>query len=62
VGGGRRFSCTTRETLVADLRRILTPEYAANARDLGARMTKPSESVGRTADLLENFARKRCLA
>jgi UDP:flavonoid glycosyltransferase YjiC (YdhE family) len=61
VGAGRRFSSTTPETLVADLRRILTREYAANARDLGARMTKPSESVGRTADLLENFARTRCL-
>jgi UDP:flavonoid glycosyltransferase YjiC (YdhE family) len=62
VGAGRRFSSTTPETLVADLRRILTAEYAANARDLGARMTKPSESVGRTVDLLENFARTRCPA
>lgn len=56
VGAARRFSNTTQETLVADLRKILTPEYARNARDLAARMTKPAESVGCTADLLEKFA------
>src|SRR6478609_3748363 len=57
VGAARRFSSTTRELLVTDLRRILAPEYATRARELAASMSKPSESVGRTADLLENFAR-----
>jgi UDP:flavonoid glycosyltransferase YjiC (YdhE family) len=59
VGAARRFSATTRESLVADLRQILTPQYAAQARDIAARMTKPAESVAATADLVEDFARLR---
>nr|AAR23752.1 glycosyltransferase B [Mycobacterium avium subsp. hominissuis A5] [Mycobacterium avium] len=42
VGTARRFSATTSETLVADLRTILAPDYATRARDLAARMTKPA--------------------
>jgi UDP:flavonoid glycosyltransferase YjiC (YdhE family) len=59
VGTARRFSATTGESLVEDLRRILAPDYVARARELATRMTKPTESVGRTADLIENFARAR---
>ena len=59
VGTARRFSATTRESLVADLRRILAPQYVTRARELATRMTKPAESVANTADLLENFARLR---
>ncbi|MCA2322082.1 glycosyltransferase [Mycobacterium intracellulare] len=59
VGTHRRLSATTRESLVADLRRILTPEYAIRARDLAARMTTPAESVAKAADLAENFAGSR---
>jgi len=59
VGSGRRFSATTRESLVADLRRILTPQYVARAREIATQMTKPAESVANAADLLENFARLR---
>ncbi len=62
VGTARRFSNTTRETLVADLRRILDPEYATRARALATRMTKPAESVSTAADLVENFARAKHLA
>ena len=62
VGTGRRFSATTRESLVADLRRILAPQYATRARALGARMTKPAESVAKAADLVESFARSRRFA
>jgi UDP:flavonoid glycosyltransferase YjiC (YdhE family) len=62
VGTGRRFSATTRESLVADLRRILAPQYATRARALGARMTKPAESVVKAADLVESFARSRRFA
>src|SRR5207302_275964 len=36
VGTARRFSATTQESLVADLRTILAPEYAARARELAA--------------------------
>src|SRR5579884_2226108 len=57
VGTARRFSSTTRESLVADLRNILAPDYATRARELATRMTKPAESVAATADLLENLAR-----
>ena len=57
VGTARRFSTTTQESLVADLRRILTPEYATRARAIATRMTKPAESVTLATDLVENFVR-----
>lgn len=57
VGAGRRFSRTTRDTLVADLRTILQPEYVERARSVAKRMSSPAESVGRAADLVEDFAR-----
>jgi len=59
VGSGRRFSTTTRESLVAGLRRILAPQYVARAREIATRMTKPAASVAAAADLVENFARLR---
>ena len=59
VGTARRLSSTTRESLVADLRTILAPSYQSRARDIATQMTKPAESVGNTADLVENFARLR---
>lgn len=57
VGVGRPFSATTQASLVADLRRILTPECAARAREVAAQMSTPAESVARAADLLEDAAR-----
>jgi UDP:flavonoid glycosyltransferase YjiC (YdhE family) len=57
VGAGRRFSTTAEKSLVADLRRILAPQYAARAREIAPRMTKPAESVVAAADRLEDFAR-----
>lgn len=57
VGYARRFSRTTRKTLVADLRRILAPQYAARAREVATHLTKPAESVAAAADLLEQAAR-----
>jgi UDP:flavonoid glycosyltransferase YjiC (YdhE family) len=59
VGTARRFSTTTRDSLVADLRRILAPQYVTRAREIATRMTKPAESVAAAADLVENFARLR---
>ena len=59
VGTARRFSTTTRESLVTDLRRILAPQYVTRAREIGDRMTKPAESVANTADLLEKLAHCR---
>jgi UDP:flavonoid glycosyltransferase YjiC (YdhE family) len=58
VGAARRFSTTTQESLVKDLRRILGPDYATQARDVATRMTKPAASVAAAADLMENFVRR----
>jgi len=57
VGRGRRFSTTSQKSLVADLRRLLTPEYFANAREIATHITEPAKSAAATADLLEEFAR-----
>jgi UDP:flavonoid glycosyltransferase YjiC (YdhE family) len=59
VGTARRFSSTSLESLVADLRTILAPQYVTRAREIATRMTKPAESVAAAADLLEDFARQR---
>lgn len=57
VGTARRISRTNRESMVKDLRRILSPRYQDRAREVAARMTKPAASVAATADLLEAAAR-----
>ena len=59
VGTARRFSSTTRKSLVADLRRILAPQYVTRAREIATRMTSSADSVAAAADLLEDFARLR---
>jgi len=59
VGTARRFSSTTRESLVADLRTILAPQYLTRTREIATRMTKPAEGVTAAADLVEGFARLR---
>ena len=59
VGTARRFSTTTRESLVADLRRILAPQYAIRARELATRMTTPAKSVAKAADLFEDAVRRK---
>jgi UDP:flavonoid glycosyltransferase YjiC (YdhE family) len=59
VGTARRFSAATEQSLVADLRRILAPEYTARARELAKRITEPAKSAAAAADLLESSARLR---
>ncbi len=59
VGVTRRYSRMTRESLVSDLRTILTPEYINRAREVATQMTKTEVSVSRAADLLEVAARQR---
>jgi UDP:flavonoid glycosyltransferase YjiC (YdhE family) len=61
VGTARRFSTTTRESLVADLRRILAPPYAIRSRKLAARMTTPAKSVASAADLFEYAVRRKAV-
>ena len=62
VGSSRRFSATTRHSLVADLQSILAPECVARASAVGSRMTRPEVSVTTTADLLEHAADGRRVA
>ncbi|WP_099038936.1 glycosyltransferase [Mycobacterium neglectum] len=62
VGTARRFSSTTQKSLVADLRRILTPDYACRARQIATQMTTPAESAGKAADLAEQFVSSRRVA
>jgi UDP:flavonoid glycosyltransferase YjiC (YdhE family) len=59
VGTARRFSTTTEKSLVADLRRILAPQYVARARELAPQLTKSVDSISAAADLVEDFARLR---
>ncbi|MGD1206438.1 glycosyltransferase [Mycobacterium seoulense] len=56
VGIGRRYSDTTPNSLVADLRSILTPQCVARTREVAAQMATPAESAGFAADLLEDAA------
>ncbi|WAJ43253.1 glycosyltransferase [Mycobacterium sp. Aquia_216] len=56
IGTARRFANTTRTSLVADLRQILTPECVTRAREFATRMSKPDASVAEAADLLEGLA------
>jgi vancomycin aglycone glucosyltransferase len=58
VGSGRRFSESSKESMIADLRSILAPRYASRARKVAAQMIKPAESRARPADLLEEAARR----
>ena len=58
VGFGRSFAQTTLDSLTADLRAILKPQYATRARAIATQMSKPAESVAAAADLIENAARQ----
>jgi UDP:flavonoid glycosyltransferase YjiC (YdhE family) len=57
VGSARAFSASTLDSLVADLRSILTPECLTRASEVAAQMTKSAQSVVSAADLLEETAR-----
>ena len=59
IGAARRSSKTTSETLVADLRRILAPDYATRAREFATKMSKPSDSTARAADLFEESVQRQ---
>jgi len=59
VGTTRRFSTVTEESLVADLRTILAPEYVARAGELATRITSPTQSAAAAADRLEDLASLR---
>lgn len=54
VGIGRHFSATTRDSLLADLRAILTPHCVARTLEVAAQMATPAESAATAAGLLED--------
>jgi len=56
VGLKRRFSESTLDSLIADLREVLNPHYANRAKAVADQMTTPAESLSRAADLLEEAA------
>jgi UDP:flavonoid glycosyltransferase YjiC (YdhE family) len=56
VGLGRAFSESTLDSLVADLRSVRSAHYLSRARGLATKLTTPTESVARAADLLEGAA------
>ncbi|WP_179474939.1 glycosyltransferase [Mycolicibacterium vinylchloridicum] len=60
VGTARRFSRTTTKSLVADLRRIVAPQYVDRAREVASQMSNPAESAAVAADRVEEFAISRC--
>ena len=55
--GARRFSKTTSKTLVADLRRILAPDYGSRAREFATRMTPPAKALPRPPTFFESAAK-----
>jgi UDP:flavonoid glycosyltransferase YjiC (YdhE family) len=56
VGTARRFSASTEETMLGDLRTTLGPDCSTRAREVAAEMTPPDRSLATTADLLEHAA------
>ena len=56
VGTARRFSGTTQDSLVTDLRTALEPACIVRAQEISTRTSKPVESVAAAADRLEQFA------
>ena len=56
IGSAQHFSEVTQESLIAQLRLILMPDYQTRARDIADQMISPHESASRTADLVESFA------
>lgn len=55
VGIGRHFSATTPDSLLADLRAILTPHCIARTLEVAAQMATPAESAANAAALLETM-------
>jgi UDP:flavonoid glycosyltransferase YjiC (YdhE family) len=57
VGVGRPFFEATQDTLLEDLRTILTPRCVARTREVAAQMATPAESAATAADCLEEAVR-----
>ncbi|WP_445170170.1 glycosyltransferase [Mycolicibacterium sp. Dal123E01] len=59
IGTTRRSSASSRDSLLADLRAVLSPQIAERARLLAGQMTPAASSVTAAADLFELTARNR---
>jgi UDP:flavonoid glycosyltransferase YjiC (YdhE family) len=59
LGVAHRFSHTDATVLRGALRTALQPDYRTRVGAAAARMIQPADSVARTADLLEQAARRR---
>ena len=59
VGCAQRLSTSTQKSLVAQLRRIRAPQYAARAGEIATRMTDPAESITAAADLIEGVVHRK---
>jgi UDP:flavonoid glycosyltransferase YjiC (YdhE family) len=57
VGSGHEFSIATAESLVADLRSVLTRQHVTRAGEVATALATPAESAASAADLLDNTAR-----
>jgi UDP:flavonoid glycosyltransferase YjiC (YdhE family) len=57
VGHGRPFFEATQDTLLDDLRSILTPQCVARTREVAAQMATPAQSAATAADYLEEAVR-----
>ncbi len=55
VGAARAFSESTLDSVVADLRSILTPQCLSRCQQVAGQLTSPAKSVARAADLLEDL-------
>ena len=62
VGSAKRLVHVSQKSLVRELRKILAPDCAAQARAIAPLMTRPAAGVATAADLLEQAARDHSLA
>jgi vancomycin aglycone glucosyltransferase len=56
IGSAQRFSDVTQQSLTAQLKAILMPDYQARARNIADEMISPHESASYAADLVEGVA------
>ncbi|WP_428339278.1 glycosyltransferase [Mycobacterium sp.] len=56
IGSAQRFSDVTPQSLTAQLKSVLTPDYQMRARNIADQMMSPHESASFAADLVEGAA------
>lgn len=57
IGSAQRFSDVTQQSLTAQLKSILMPDYETRARNIAAQMLSPHDSASSAADLVESVAK-----